>query len=89
MNADPLALRKRKLAWHARRGLLELDCLIQPFMQQDFAQINADEVALLESLFAMEDPDLLALLMRPESALNLTAPEQRLIQKILTNSATF
>lgn len=84
MNNDTLAIRKRKLAWHARRGLLELDCIIQPYMRNLFVDIDNDEVALLETLFNMEDPDLLKCLMQPEQARLLPLPQQNMINKILS-----
>jgi antitoxin CptB len=55
----------KKLGWHSRRGMLELDLLLGPFCENHLANISAEDQLLYRQLLAEEDQDLFAwLLMR-------------------------
>ncbi len=47
-----LQLEQRRLLWQCRRGMLELDMLLQPFVRQHYAQLSTTQqqqfMALLE-----------------------------------------
>ena len=45
------------MAWRCRRGLLELDIVLQRFVAQQFADLNAAELTALESLLQLPDND--------------------------------
>ena len=52
-----------KLGWQCRRGMLELDVILEPFLNQHFAQLTAEMQALFERLLKEADPDLYTWLM--------------------------
>jgi succinate dehydrogenase flavin-adding protein (antitoxin of CptAB toxin-antitoxin module) len=51
-----------RLKWRSRRGLLELDVLLDRFLQRAFADLSPDECEQYEALLELPDPDLLELL---------------------------
>lgn len=53
----------RRLRWHARRGLLELDLILQRFLDVQLPSLSKEEMLLLEEILLMADNDLLDLLM--------------------------
>ena len=57
------------LRWQCRRGLKELDVLLEPFMEAHYRDLPEDEQLLFQRLLEQEDVDLLAWFMqylRPE-----------------------
>ena len=65
----PLTDAERKLRWQCRRGLKELDVILEPFMEEHYLDLAPDDQALFARLIAEEDVDLLAWFMqylRPE-----------------------
>ena len=56
-------LNKRKLFWHSRRGMLELDLLLVPFFQDVFDDLAVEDQTLYRDLLVLEDQDIYALLM--------------------------
>ena len=48
-----------RLAWHCRRGLLELDLWLGGFLAASRATLQPDEVAAFERLLAMSDMHIL------------------------------
>lgn len=54
---------ERKLFWHARRGLKELDVFFEPFMREHYLLLPEHEQRMVFKLMACEDPDLLAWVM--------------------------
>jgi antitoxin CptB len=63
----------KRLYWHSRRGMLELDLILVPFAEQVLPQLADDEVQLYRELLAEEDQDLFMWLTR-----RADAPTQRL-----------
>jgi len=57
MNEDRGA-RLRRLRWHCRRALLELDLMFQRYWSRVGDDVDATSEAALERLVAMEDHDL-------------------------------
>ena len=59
-----------KLKWRSRRGLLELDLLLVPFVEQAFEQLPRTLQVSYEALLEEEDQDILGWLQghleRPE-----------------------
>lgn len=53
----------KKLLWHSRRGMWELDILLLPFAQQKLPGLSAPEQEHYERLLAEEDQDLFACLV--------------------------
>jgi len=48
----------KKLAWHSRRGMRELDLLLLPFVEGCLRDISAEDQVLFRLLLEEEDQDL-------------------------------
>lgn len=57
IEADPVAL--SRLQWRCRRGLLELDLVLQAFLQDGYAALTLDERQHLDRLLELPDDTLL------------------------------
>jgi len=71
-----------RLKWKSRRGLLELDLVLEKFWKGPGRELTADEAAALELLLAMPDNDLLDLVMR--RAQSPDARLQAMLEKLRT-----
>ncbi len=58
------AAQRRRVRWHARRGLLENDLLLARFFDRHEARLNADDVRALDRLLELGDGELLDLILR-------------------------
>ncbi len=47
-----------RLCWHSRRGMLELDLVLEPFVKQRYPELPAAEQARYRRLLESEDQDL-------------------------------
>lgn len=47
-----------RLCWGSRRGMLELDLILMPFVEKVYPTLAEDEQALYERLLACEDQDM-------------------------------
>lgn len=59
----------KRLIWHSRRGMLELDLLMLPFAKDTYPTLPEDDQARYRQLIECEDNDLFAWFMqrsRPE-----------------------
>ncbi|XOZ35211.1 succinate dehydrogenase assembly factor 2 [Halomonadaceae bacterium KBTZ08] len=59
----------KRLVWHSRRGMLELDLLLVPFVKEAYPSLSEADQARYRSLIDCEDNDLFAWFMqrnRPE-----------------------
>ena len=54
---------KRRLKWACRRGMLELDVLFEPFVEQAYDELSEDDKAIFRRLVTCDDPDLFAWFM--------------------------
>ncbi|MBV1931813.1 MAG: succinate dehydrogenase assembly factor 2 [Porticoccaceae bacterium] len=62
---------KNRLLWASRRGMLELDLILQPFAENVYSQLTPDDQRRYEQLLDCEDQDLFSWLLRskvPEDA---------------------
>ncbi len=58
MSSD-LGMRRRRAVWRAsHRGSKEMDYLLGRFAEQAIDSMNADEIAVLERLIEMPDPQI-------------------------------
>ena len=55
--------RVSRLKWACRRGMLELDVLFMPFVENGFDELNQSEQLIFERLLTCDDPDLYAWFM--------------------------
>lgn len=63
---SPDAIERKRLYWHSRRGMWELDLLLIPFLEQRYDSLDADDRAAFQQLVTEEDQDLFAWLMKRE-----------------------
>lgn len=59
--------KKAKLTWHCRRGMLELDLILQRFLATQVDQLTEPQIKIFEELLTAQDPDLYAWLMGYEA----------------------
>lgn len=52
--------RLARLKWACRRGMLELDVLLLPFVEQAFDELSYEQQETFERLLTSDDPDLYA-----------------------------
>ena len=52
-----------QLRWRCRRGMLELDCLLNDFLNVHSQQLDLEQLELFETLLDYPDPVLLDLLL--------------------------
>ena len=62
-----LTNKKARLKWACRRGMLELDVLFMPFVDEAYDSLSAQEQDILERLLSCEDPELFAWFMGHKS----------------------
>ncbi|WP_341503234.1 succinate dehydrogenase assembly factor 2 [Gallaecimonas sp. GXIMD4217] len=61
---DPV--HKARLKWACRRGMLELDVLFEPFVEEAYDDLPEDQKKVFERLLACDDPELFAWIMGHE-----------------------
>ena len=57
-----------RIRWQCRRGLLEMDLILQRFLAEDFDSLTPDELGLFKELLGEVDTVLLAWVMGQEEA---------------------
>lgn len=63
MHGDDAEQDKRRMTWASRRGLLELDLLLEPFMADHYSQLASDLRADYAALMHEADQDILNWIM--------------------------
>ena len=53
----------KRLKWACRRGMLELDVLFLPFVEQAYTDLSDEDKVIFERLLECDDPDLFAWVM--------------------------
>lgn len=80
-----LSADERRLQWHCRRGLKELDVILGPFMDEHYRALDEGDKAIFTRLVACEDMDLFNWFMRQDTPAD---PElEHMIGLILTRLA--
>jgi len=49
---------KAPLRWQCRRGMLELDYVLERYLDDHFEQVSAEEQSLFQTLLTAQDPEL-------------------------------
>lgn len=58
LNAEiMLDAEQRRLAWRCRRGMLELDIILQKFVNEQFGSLRMDELHVFDELLELPDND--------------------------------
>ncbi len=73
-----------RLKWACRRGMLELDLVLMPFLENVYLTLPADEQTLFVELLASEDQDLFGWLMKHTEA--PTPALQKIVAIILAHT---
>lgn len=55
-----------KLRWQCRRGMRELDILLERYMQNVYADASRDEKSAFQQLLTLSDPELAGYLLRDD-----------------------
>ncbi len=69
--------------WASRRGMLELDLLLQPFVENTYDSLDEDDQLRFEALLEREDQQLFVWLMKREQPTDRDT--QRIVQIIHEN----
>jgi len=80
-----LTAEERRLQWHCRRGLKELDLVLGPFMDEHYRQLDPLDKTLFMRLVDNEDMDLFNWFMRQGKPAD--AELERMIELILARLA--
>lgn len=75
-------LELKKLYWQCRRGMLELDVLLMPFVQEVYPNLDEQDQQRFKKLLSCEDQDLFGWFMQREEPDD--SDLQRMVQMILT-----
>lgn len=73
-----------RLFWHSRRGMLELDELLVPFVREAYTELAADDQARYEKLLSCEDQDMFGWFMRRNEPDD--ADLKRIVELVLEHS---
>ncbi|MCK5819163.1 MAG: succinate dehydrogenase assembly factor 2 [Psychromonas sp.] len=68
---------KSRVLWACRRGMLELDVLLMPFVNGAFDDLSQEDKLIFQRLLTHEDPDLFSWFMG-----NKTCPDAALAELI-------
>ncbi|MFO7706514.1 MAG: succinate dehydrogenase assembly factor 2 [Halopseudomonas sp.] len=61
MSAD---IEMKRLFWHSRRGMLELDLLLLPFLQEAYSDLDPVDKERFSKLLTCEDQDMFGWFMQ-------------------------
>jgi antitoxin CptB len=75
---DEDSVTKARLQWRCRRGMLELDLLLQPFVEHVYDSLGAADKLKFLLLLELQDQELLECLMLQ------TAPEDESLNDIIS-----
>jgi len=74
----------KKIWWHSRRGMLELDLLLLPFVTNKLEELDDKQQLIYQRLLEQEDQDLFSWLIEKELAPDLELRE--MVRLILMNN---
>lgn len=80
--AGPADVAARRLLWRCRRGMKELDVLLERYAARELPRASPEERALLAQLVALPDPVLADYLLAGAAPTPAHAPLKRLIERI-------
>ncbi len=67
----------KRLKWATRRGMLELDLILLPFLENRYSELEESDQARFRKLLACQDPELFSWFM------GKSVPEDAEMQKIV------
>lgn len=82
LNAESIKdAEQRRLAWRCRRGMLEIDIVLQEFVTTYFNELTLTELESFDELLAMTDKDLWNVLSMKNLHLN-SKLQQSIVDKL-------
>ena len=63
---------QKRVLWQCRRGMLELDLFLMPFVEKHYIDLSSEERAIFNDLLETPDPILYAWLIKKEDPDNPT-----------------
>ena len=78
-----LFMDKNRLFWASRRGMLELDLILLPFLEQIYPELDAEDQLRYQQLLDCEDQDMFGWFLRREDPAD---PELLKIVRIVRDS---
>lgn len=66
-----------RITWHSRRGMLELDLILMPFVEKHYRQLSKQDQSCYVQLLACEDQDMFGWFLQHKT------PEDPLIDYIV------
>lgn len=76
----------KRLRWHSRRGMLELDVILMPFIDEAYMALTEADKALYSRLLEQEDTDLFAWFIERE--VSGDAELARMVEIVLDHART-
>ncbi|HJT51477.1 MAG TPA: succinate dehydrogenase assembly factor 2 [Nitrosospira sp.] len=73
---------RERARWRCRRGLLELDIVLQRFMDTHYGTLDEVELCEFEALLDLPDNDLWDMIARNDAANGNLEPVLRLLQSV-------
>jgi len=67
-----------RLRWRCRRGMLELDLLLQPFLDSGYEELDEAEQGLFLQLLELPDQELF------EQLMEINEPEEKELSRVIT-----
>lgn len=67
-----------RLRWRCRRGMLELDLLLQPFLDAGYENLDESEQGLFLQLLELPDQELF------EQLMEIKQPEKKELSRVIT-----
>lgn len=77
-------MNKNRLFWSSRRGMLELDLILLPFIENVYPTLEAADQLSYQRLLECEDQDMYAWFMRRENPQD--ANLQRIVELVRTHT---
>lgn len=82
LNAEIIqAAEQRRLAWRCRRGMLELDIVLQRFVNEQFGGLTLAEMHIFDEMLELADNDFWELIQSAEQV-NYEADVQSVLRKL-------
>lgn len=87
INAENLRdAEQRRFAWRCRRGLLELDIVLQDFVSKQFDSLNMNELAFFDQLLELPDNEFWDLINSPKVLEPEALKEGKTVQAEVANA---
>lgn len=83
MHTESLAMNKNRLLWASRRGMLELDLILTPFIENVYDSLDEQDQLRFQVLLDCEDQTLFLWFMQREQP---TDPNMQRILQIIRDS---